>query len=60
MGCAELRTPFKVMHFSPTSRMNSAVPTGPGEPFSDTAVLYRASMDSGEFMVMDVAVWRSS
>jgi len=49
-------TPFRVMHFSPTSRMNSAVLTGPADSGAELAVSYKASIDSGEFIVMDVAV----
>lgn len=52
----KLRTPLKPIHFKPISRMNSAIATPSFSGFDLLAELYRAVMDSGEFIVMVAAV----
>lgn len=50
------RTPLKPIHFSPISRINSAIAT-PSLWGRDALVeLYNAIMDSGEFIVIVAAV----
>jgi hypothetical protein len=50
------RTPLKPMHFRPISRMNSAIatPSLSGRDLLDA--MYKATIDSGEFIVMVAAV----
>lgn len=48
--------PLKLMHFSPTSRMSSAV-SRDWVGVVVLARLYRAVRDSGEFIVIVAAVW---
>ena len=53
-----VRTPLNPMHFSPTSRISSAVWTDWPLSFEDdVARLYSSANDSGEFIVMVVAVY---
>ena len=49
----QLLTPLKPMHFNPTSRISSAVATA--SPCG-AAAWYSSESESGEFMVMVVAV----
>jgi hypothetical protein len=55
-----VRTPLKPMHFSPTSRMSSAIATPSLSGFDELAALKRASIESGEFIVIVAAVERAS
>lgn len=51
-----MRTPLKPIHLRPISRMNSAVATPSLSGRDWVELLYRAIMDSGEFMVIVAAV----
>jgi hypothetical protein len=50
------RTPLKPMHFSPISRMNSAIATPSLCGLDALVELYSAIIDSGEFIVIVAAV----
>jgi hypothetical protein len=50
------RTPLKLIHFRPTSRINSAVVTARALSWEDVARWNNSVNDSGEFMVIVAAV----
>lgn len=49
-------TPLNPMHFNPISRMNSAIATWSFSDFELLDELYKAIIDSGEFIVIVAAV----
>jgi hypothetical protein len=57
---ALLRTPLMPTHLNPTSRMNSATATLSLSGFTQVVYWKRASIDSGEFIVIVVAVRMAS
>ena len=52
----QMLAPLKPMHFRPISRMNSAIATPSLSGLAVAELLYRAIIDSGEFIVMVAAV----